>query len=56
MREFKRGNTTLIIHSPLMDMTKEERKEWFDTEMEKGNPALLAVAEAMRNGYRKHDQ
>ena len=54
-REFMTGNTKIIIHSPLMDMTEDERKEWFDTELAKGNPTLLRVVEAMRDGYRKHD-
>lgn len=51
----KSGNTTIIIHSKLADMTEEERKEYFDTELARGNPTLLRVVEAMRDCYRKHD-
>lgn len=55
MREFKSGNTTIIIHSPLMDMTADEREAWFESEMEKGNPVLLNIAKAINDCYRKRD-
>ncbi|MFE4353583.1 hypothetical protein [Peribacillus butanolivorans] len=54
-REFKVGNATIILNSPLMDMTEEERKAWYATELKKGNPTLLRIVEAMRDCYRKHD-
>lgn len=43
-KEFKFGNTTVIIHSPLAHMTPEEQKEWFDREWERGNPVLRNIA------------
>ncbi|MEK5445196.1 MULTISPECIES: hypothetical protein [Bacillaceae] len=49
----KYGNTTVIIHSPLVLMTPEERKQWFDEEWKKGNPILKQIAEAVEDCYRK---
>lgn len=54
-RIIKSGNTTIIINSPLMDMTEEERKAWYDAELKKGNPVLLRIVEAMHDCYRNHD-
>lgn len=43
-KEFRFGNTTVVIHSPLAHMSEEEQKEWFDREWEKGNPVLRNIA------------
>ncbi|MFO1442660.1 hypothetical protein KDN24_05460 [Bacillus sp. Bva_UNVM-123] len=40
------GNTTVIVHSPLAHMTSEERREFFRSEWEKGNPVLKEIAQA----------
>ncbi|MFF5400931.1 hypothetical protein ACFY5J_27015 [Peribacillus butanolivorans] len=48
----KSGNTTLIIHSDLMKLTEEERAQWWEDEIKKGNKKVLAIIEAMRNCYR----
>lgn len=40
------GNTKVIVHSPLAHMTSDERKEFFRTEWEKGNPVLKEIAQA----------
>jgi hypothetical protein len=53
MKEFKYGNTTVIIHSPLVLMSAQERKEWFEKEWEKGNPVLKQIAQAVIDCYRK---
>jgi hypothetical protein len=45
------GNTTVIIHSPLVAMSKPERKEWFKREWEKGNPVLKEIAAAVEACY-----
>jgi hypothetical protein len=51
-KEFKIGNTTVIIHSPLVLMSVDEKSEWFRTEWEKGNPVLKRIAEAVHDCYR----
>lgn len=53
MKEFKYGNTTVIIHSPLVLMSADERKEWFQKEWEKGNPVLKQIAKAVMDCYVK---
>ncbi|MED3783020.1 MULTISPECIES: hypothetical protein [Geobacillus] len=55
MKEFKYGNTTVIVHSPLVLMSKEERKQWFEQEWQKGNPILRQIAEAVLDCYRSID-
>jgi hypothetical protein len=50
-KEHKIGNTTIIIHSPLVLMTSEERKQWFKDEWEKGNPILMQIADAVEACY-----
>ncbi|MGG0248037.1 hypothetical protein ABEY24_06555 [Peribacillus frigoritolerans] len=56
-REFKsrNGNGTIIIHSKLMDMTKEERREWYRAEQKAGNPVLKEIAKAVNDCYKKYD-
>ncbi|MBD8138493.1 hypothetical protein IFR10_23745 [Bacillus sp. CFBP 13597] len=54
-REFKSGNGTIIIHSKLMDMTKEERREWYRAEQKAGNPVLKEIAKAVNYCYKKYD-
>lgn len=45
-KEYIFGNTKVIVYSPLAHMTKEERKEFFRSEWEKGNPVLKEIAQA----------
>ena len=45
-KEFIFGNAKVIVYSPLAHMTKEERKEFFRSEWEKGNPVLKDIAQA----------
>jgi hypothetical protein len=45
------GNSTIIIHSPLVAMTSEERAEWFKLEWEKGNPVLKEIAASVDRCY-----
>lgn len=52
MKEFKYGNTTVIIHSPLVLMSADERKDWFKKEWEKGNPVLKQIAQAVIDCYK----
>jgi hypothetical protein len=55
MKEFKFGNTTVIIHSPLANMTSEERREWYKKEMERGNPVLKEIEKAVNESYWKRN-
>ncbi|WP_162878754.1 hypothetical protein [Peribacillus butanolivorans] len=55
MREYKIGNATIIINSPLMDLTEEERKEWYRKELEAGNPVVKGIVKAINDCYRKYD-
>lgn len=52
-KEFKFGNAKGIIVSPLMSMTPEEQKQWFDEEWKKGNPVLKQIADAVVDCYEK---
>jgi hypothetical protein len=51
MKEFKFGNTTVVIHSDLVLKSEEEKKQWFEEEKAKGNPVLKQITEAMANCY-----
>ncbi|AZU61009.1 hypothetical protein [Neobacillus mesonae] len=53
MKEFKFGNATVIIHSPLVHMSSEERRAWYQDEMAKGNPVLKEIAQAVNDSYIK---
>ena len=48
-KEYKLGNTTVIIHSRLVNMTSDERREWFKSEWEKGNPWLKGIVSAVQD-------
>jgi len=52
MKKFQYGNTTVTIHSPLVLLNTEERREWFRKEWENGNPILKEIAEAVVDCYR----
>lgn len=43
---YKFGNTIGIIHSPLVNMSSEERREFYRQEMAKKNPVLMQIAHA----------
>jgi len=53
MKEYKFGNTTVVIHSKLVHMSPSERKQWYQKEWEKGNPVLKQIAKAVIDCYRK---
>ncbi|MED3832997.1 hypothetical protein [Peribacillus frigoritolerans] len=55
MKELFSGNTTIIIHSPLMNLTEDERGDWFKSEQESGNAVLGEIAKAVNDCYRKYD-
>jgi hypothetical protein len=51
--EIKIGNTIGIIHSPLMELTKEERRQYFEKELAEGNPILKELERIVNESYRK---
>ncbi|WP_180229995.1 hypothetical protein [Bacillus sp. AFS073361] len=55
MKEYKFGNTRVIVHSPLWALSDEEQDKWVKEETEKGNPVLAEIREAINDCYRKRD-
>lgn len=53
MKEIKIGNTIGIIHSPLMELTKEERQQHFENELANGNPVLKELERIINESYIK---
>jgi hypothetical protein len=45
-KEYTFGNSKVIVYSPLAQMSKEEQKEFFKNEWEKGNSILKDIAQA----------
>lgn len=52
MKEYRFGNTTVIVHSSLLNLTAEERKAWFKKEVANGNPILENIGKAIDDCYR----
>ncbi|MFC4323672.1 hypothetical protein [Litchfieldia salsa] len=48
-KEYTFGNTTVIVHSKLAHMNREEQRNWFQQEWENGNPVLKHIVEAAYN-------
>lgn len=46
------GFSTVVIHSPLVAMSSEERKEYFEKERSAGNRVLKEIAFAVNACYR----
>lgn len=55
MKEYKFGNTTVIVHSPLWALSDEDQEKWVKEETKKGNPILAEIREAINDCYRKRD-
>lgn len=51
MKEFIIDGTKIVIHSDLVLMTEEEKKQWFEDEKAKGNPVLKEITRAMIDCY-----
>ncbi|TES56209.1 hypothetical protein E2L07_05580 [Halalkalibacterium halodurans] len=43
-KTMKLGNSTVTVYSNLVNMSPEERKEWFDREWANGNSVLKDMA------------
>ncbi|MFB6803439.1 hypothetical protein ACFCVU_20065 [Peribacillus butanolivorans] len=52
-KTYKFGNSTVIVHSDVLKLTKEEREKYFKDEMAKGNPVLLDIARTVNEIYQK---
>ncbi|RAL22563.1 hypothetical protein [Thermoflavimicrobium daqui] len=50
-KQYQFGNTVVIIHSKLAHMTKEEQRNWFKSEWEKGNPVLRNISRAIFQSF-----
>jgi hypothetical protein len=53
VKEIRIGNTVGRIVSPLMELSKEERRKYFEDELRKGNPVMLQIAKAVNDSYIK---
>lgn len=53
MKAYQDGNTKIIIHSNFVLLSEKEKKEWFQTEMQKGNPILKEIEAAVNACYQK---
>jgi hypothetical protein len=56
MKEIRIGNTVGIIHSPLMDLSKEDRRKHFENELANGNPILKELERIINESYWKRMQ
>lgn len=52
-KEMMFKKTKIIIHSPLIEMTVEQRKDWFMKEWQNNNPILREIAKATIDCYKK---
>ncbi|MCO0597444.1 hypothetical protein NGI46_08175 [Peribacillus butanolivorans] len=52
MKEYKLGNTTVFVHSPLLNMSEEEQNNWIVEERKKGNPDLERLTDLVNECYR----
>jgi hypothetical protein len=55
LKKYTFGNTRVIVHSDLWNLTEEEMDEWVKEETEKGNPVLAEIREAIKDCYRKRE-
>jgi hypothetical protein len=55
VKEYKFGNTTVIVHSPLWALSDAEQEKWIKEETAKDNPILAEIRDAIKDCYRKRD-
>ncbi|WP_200886127.1 hypothetical protein [Heyndrickxia ginsengihumi] len=51
MKELQIGNTKIVIHSDFVNLSDSEKKQWFETEMKKGNRVLKDIEHAVNACY-----
>lgn len=42
-KTYKSGQVTIVIHSNLVNMESNERREWFQRELDNENPILIKL-------------
>lgn len=52
MKEYTVGNTKMVIHSNIVNLSKEERKAWYESEKKKGNRVLKEIEVAVNACYK----
>lgn len=52
-KEYKFGNTTVIIHSKLAHMSSDDKNTWFFNEYKNGNPVIKRIVDAAYECIRK---
>jgi hypothetical protein len=55
LKEIRIGNTIGKIHSPLMELSKEERRKYFEQELANGNPVLKELERIINESYCKRN-
>ncbi|WP_025911973.1 hypothetical protein [Priestia flexa] len=45
-KTYQYGNTKVKIVSPFIELTKEQQREWFESEWKKGNPIIHDIVDA----------
>ncbi len=53
MKEYQDGNTKIVIHSNFVHLSEKDKKEWFEMEMQKGNPILKEIEDAVNACYER---
>jgi hypothetical protein len=55
-KEYHIGKSRAVVHSDLLLLTKGQRREWYRSEMDKGNPVLKEIARAVNACYKEHNE
>ncbi|WP_423410229.1 hypothetical protein AABM38_10010 [Heyndrickxia sp. MSNUG] len=53
MKEYKTGNSTVIVHSPLWALSDAEQERWVKEETEKGTVVLAEIRKAIKDCYKR---
>jgi len=48
-KKYTFGNSTVIVHSPLVDLSKKDRQNWYKNEWKKGNRVLKEIVSAVQD-------
>lgn len=51
MKEYHFDNAKVVIYSPIANFSQKEKKQWFESEKEKGNPVLKEIEAAVNACY-----
>lgn len=53
MKEIMSGNTRLVFYTSFLDLSDEEQAQWFEEELEKGNPVAKNIEAVVNKAYRE---